>query len=92
MSTNEFNPNDPFALLRQMWQQATPAAAQPFLPPLTIEDIDRRVVELKVIEGWLTMNLGMLSMQIKTLEMQRAALAALKPAPKPAGPAGNGDS
>jgi hypothetical protein len=32
-----------------------------------------------VVETWLTMNLGMLSMQIKTLEMQKAAIAALRP-------------
>ena len=43
------------------------------------EEIDRKLAELRVVEGWLTMNLGMLSMQMKTLEMQRAALSALKP-------------
>ncbi|KZE32482.1 hypothetical protein EV683_1356 [Crenobacter luteus] len=75
----DFNPNDPFALMRQFWQNATPAGAQPFLPPLSEEEIDRRIAELRVVEGWLTMNLGALSLQIKTLEMQKAALAALKP-------------
>jgi len=77
----DFNPNDPFALLRQFWQNATPPQAQPFLPPLSEEEIDRKMAELRVVEGWLTMNLGLLSMQIKALEMQRAAMAAIKPKP-----------
>lgn len=81
MSNADFNPADPFAMFRQMWQNATPAAAQPFMPPMTEEDIERRINELKVVETWLTMNLGMLSMQIKGLEMQKVALAALKPQP-----------
>ncbi|WP_366515179.1 PhaM family polyhydroxyalkanoate granule multifunctional regulatory protein [Paludibacterium sp.] len=32
-----------------------------------------------MVEAWLAMSQGMLSMQIKTLEMQKAALAALTP-------------
>jgi hypothetical protein len=43
------------------------------------EEIDRRMAELRVVETWLTMNLGALSMQLRTLEMQKAALAALRP-------------
>ena len=77
--SQEFNPNDPFSLLRQFWQGATPSGAQPFMPPMSEEEIGRKITELKVVEGWLTMNMGMLAMQIKTLEMQQAALAALKP-------------
>ena len=79
MSTPEFNPSDPFAMFRQLWQNATPPAAQPFMPPMTEADIERKINELRVVESWLTMNLGMLSMQIKALEMQKVALAALKP-------------
>ncbi|WP_028535767.1 PhaM family polyhydroxyalkanoate granule multifunctional regulatory protein [Paludibacterium yongneupense] len=75
----EFNPSDPFALFRQMLQNVAPPGSQAFLPPLNEAEIDRKIGELKVIEGWLTLNLGMLSMQIKTLEMQKAGLAALKP-------------
>ncbi len=75
----DFNPGDPFALFRQFWQAATPPGAQPFLPPMTEEDLDRKLAELKVVEDWLTMNLGMLHLQVRTLEMQKAARAALKP-------------
>lgn len=77
--SNEFNPADPFAFFRQWMHSATPVSAQPFLPPMTEEEIERKLAELRVVEGWLTMNLGMLSMQIKTLEIQKVAVAALKP-------------
>jgi hypothetical protein len=79
MNPADFNPADPFAMLRQLWQNATPSSAQPFMPPMTDAEIERKLSELRVIEGWLTMSLGMLSMQIKAYEMQRAAMAALKP-------------
>ncbi len=75
----DFNPGDPFAMFRQFWQNATPAGAQPFLPPMSEEEIERKLAELRVVEGWLAMNMGVLSMQIKTLEMQKAALQAIKP-------------
>ncbi|GGY28601.1 PhaM family polyhydroxyalkanoate granule multifunctional regulatory protein [Paludibacterium paludis] len=75
----DFNPSDPFALFRQFWQQAAPPGAQPFLPPMSEEEIERKIAELRVVEGWLAMNMGMLTMQIKTLEVQKAALAAMKP-------------
>ena len=79
------NHNDPFALLRQFWQQATPPGMQTFLPPMSEEEIDRKLTELKVVEGWLTMNMGVLAMQIKTLEMQKAALHSMRPKDPPIG-------
>jgi len=44
---------------------------------LSAEEIERKLAELRVIENWMAMNMGMLAMQIKTLEMQKAALDAL---------------
>jgi len=41
-----------------------------------------------VVENWLRANLNMLSVSIKTLELQQAALAAMRPADKPAQPSG----
>lgn len=75
----EFNAIDPFAFMRQFWQSAIPAEAQPFMPPMTEEELTRKINELKVIESWMVMNMGMLSMQIKALEMQKATIAALSP-------------
>ena len=75
--SQEFNPADPFALFRQFWQGAAPTTPQAFLPPLSAEEIERKLAELRVIENWMAMNMGMLAMQIKTLEMQKTALATL---------------
>lgn len=80
--SQEFNPADPFALWRQFWQNAAPGASQAFLPPLSAEEIDRKLSELRVVENWMAMNMGMLAMQIKTLELQKAALASLKQPPE----------
>jgi hypothetical protein len=74
----DMNPHDPFEMIRNFWQTAAGTAAKAVLPPITEEEVDRKLAELKVIETWLTMNMGMLSLQIKTLEMQKSALQALK--------------
>ena len=46
---------------------------------MTEEDLDRKLAELKVVEDWLTMNLGMLHLQVRTLEMQKPPAPRLKP-------------
>ena len=46
-------------------------------PTLSVEEIERRLVELHSVESWLKMNLTFLQMSIKTLDMQKQALEAL---------------
>jgi hypothetical protein len=53
-------------------------------PTMNIEDIDKKIAELKAVETWLTMNTGFVQMTIKTLEMQRAGLESLQAAGKAA--------
>ena len=80
--SQDFNLTDPFALLRQFWPGGTVNplhALQQFMPPMSEAELDRKLAELRVIENWLTMNLGMITMQVRALEAQRNALAALKP-------------
>jgi hypothetical protein len=56
----------------------------PFPNPATMfaaldpAEIDRKIGELRVIENWLTMSLGMMQMSIKTLELQKASLEVLR--------------
>ena len=47
-------------------------------PTLDVGEIDKRITDLKTVEGWLRMNLNMLQMSIQGLEMQRATLAAMQ--------------
>ena len=66
-------------------------AAPPFPNPLamfaTIDpaEIDKKIGELRVIENWLTMSLNFMQMSIKTLELQKASLEALRAGTKVAG-------
>ncbi|MBM3115606.1 PhaM family polyhydroxyalkanoate granule multifunctional regulatory protein [Jeongeupia naejangsanensis] len=69
------SPQDPFGFFTQFLKPGTP---NPFMPPLTEEEIDRKIVEMRTIEQWLTMQVGMLQMTVKTLEMQKAGLQAFK--------------
>jgi hypothetical protein len=47
-------------------------------PPLSTEDLDKRIADLKAVESWLNMNVTMLRGTIQTMEVQRATLANLK--------------
>jgi hypothetical protein len=58
-----------------------PAAMFAALDPVEIE---RKIGELKIIEGWLGMSLNLTQMSIKTLELQHASLEALHAAHAPA--------
>ncbi len=58
-----------------------PASMYATLDPAEIE---RKINELKVIEGWLTMTLSMMQMSIKTMELQKSSLEALRAAHAPA--------
>ena len=65
----------------------TPAmqpAPAPFPNPLAMfatldpAEIEKKIVELRVIEGWLSMSLNFMQMSIKTLELHKASLEALR--------------
>jgi len=47
-------------------------------PPLSPEDLDKRIADLKAVESWLNMNITMLRGTIQTMEVQRATLNNLK--------------
>jgi hypothetical protein len=68
---------------------AEPGAAQGLGPslsmmsdlmaPLTnVEELDKRITDMRAVEQWLKLNLGMLQSAIQALEVQRATLATLK--------------
>ncbi|VXC64937.1 Alginate biosynthesis protein AlgP [Burkholderia sp. 8Y] len=49
------------------------------LAPLTnIEELDKRVTDMRAVEQWLKLNLNMLQSAIQALEVQRATLATLR--------------
>jgi hypothetical protein len=71
-------PPDPFEFLKSLWAPMGLPMASVFTPTLNVDEIDRRIAELRSVESWLNMNLGALRMTIQGLEMQRSALAAMQ--------------
>jgi hypothetical protein len=66
-----------------------PGAAQGFVPslsmmsdmmaPLTnVEELDKRITDMRAVEQWLKLNLNMLQSAIQALEVQRATLTTLR--------------
>lgn len=70
-------PNDFFEFMQKMWNPLSFPIPGMFTPTVNIEEIDKKISELKTVETWLTMNLGFVQMTVKTLEMQKAALESL---------------
>jgi hypothetical protein len=71
---------DPFEAFRKLWGplgMPIPGMAMPTLDPAEIE---KRVADLRSVESWLTINLNMVKLSIQGLEVQRAALLAMKAA------------
>lgn len=80
------NPNaDPLEFLKGMWSSMGFAVPGMVTPTLDTSELDKRITDLKTVEGWLRMNLNMLQMSIQGLEMQRATLAAMQAISQSAG-------
>ena len=87
-------PKDWFDFMQKMWNPMSFPLPGMITPTVNIEEIDKKIGELKAVETWLTMSTGFVQMTIKTLEMQKAALeslraageAATRPPPKPETP------
>jgi len=67
-------------MMQQAWAGLTGPSGlvQAMSVPMNLEDLDRRIVELRTVENWLKLNQSMLSSTIQGMEVQRATLATLK--------------
>ena len=72
------SPQDPFEMFRRLWGPLGIPLPGMTMPTLDPAEIEKRIAELKAVEGWLSMNLNMLRMAIQGLEMQKAALEAMR--------------
>jgi hypothetical protein len=54
-----------------------PTLAGMATPPMSVEDFDKRIADLKAVESWLNINVTMLRGTIHTMEVQRSTVAAL---------------
>lgn len=73
-------PKDWFEFMQKMWNPMSFPLPGMITPTVDIDEIDKKIGELKAVETWLTMNTGFVQMTIKTLEMQKAALESLRAA------------
>jgi hypothetical protein len=78
-------PKDMFEFMQKMWNPLNFPLPGMFTPTANLEDIEKKITEMKTVETWLTMNIGFVQMTIKTLEMQKAALESLAAAAPRAG-------
>lgn len=88
MSTTPF-PNIPGAgamtdsleFVKNLWgSMGVPGMSMPSLaaPAMSVEDLDKKIADLKAVESWLNVNGAMLRATIQGLEVQRGTLATLK--------------
>jgi hypothetical protein len=68
---------------QKMWNPASFPLPGMFAPTMSVDEVDRKITELKSVESWLKMNLTFLQMTIRTLEMQKSALQTLHDSTKP---------
>ena len=59
-------------------QQATPSLSSWVAPTLNVEELDKRIGELKGVSFWLDQNAKALAATIQALELQKMTLATLK--------------
>jgi hypothetical protein len=71
-------PSDPMEFLKSLWGNTGMPLPGLVTPTLDTNELEKRITDLKAVEGWLKSNLSMLQMTIQGLEMQRATLSALQ--------------
>ena len=75
-----------FEFLRKLWGGglagmaggAMPSMANFAAPPMDLEELDKRIHDLRAVESWLQLNASLLRTAIQGLEVQRATLVALQ--------------
>lgn len=85
---DDFGSKEWFEHFQKMWNPMNfpfPGVVQPTLDP---EEIEKKIADLKAVESWLKMNVGMIEMTIKTMEMQKAAFETLRESARQSGTAG----
>lgn len=68
-------------MMRQAWEGLASSGGlnqAAMATPMSVEELERRIADLRAVENWLRMNLSMLSSTIQGLEVQRSTIATLK--------------
>ena len=70
--------HDPLNFMRNMWGNMGFSLPGMVAPTFDVDELDKRIKDMKAVEGWLRMNLSMLQMTIQGLEMQRTTVGAVQ--------------
>ena len=76
-------PSNNMDFMRQMWGNMGFGLPGMVTPTLDVDELAKRIADLKAVEGWLKMNLSMLQVTIQGLEMQGSALSAVRAMSQP---------
>ncbi len=76
--SDQTNSNDPLQFIRTMWGNMGFSLPGMVAPTFDVDELEKRITDLKAVEGWLRMNLSMLQMTIQGLEMQKTTLTAVQ--------------
>ncbi|MDX9706999.1 MAG: hypothetical protein RBT86_05415 [Azospira sp.] len=76
--SNETPNTDPLDFMKGMWGNMGFSLPGMVTPTFDTDELEKRIADLKAVEGWLRMNLSMLQMTIQGLEMQHSTLSAVK--------------
>lgn len=76
--SNDTSANDPMNFMKNMWGNMGFSLPGMVAPTFDVDELEKRVSDLKAVEGWLKMNLSMLQMTIQSLEMQCVTLNAVR--------------
>ncbi|MCP5268472.1 MAG: hypothetical protein H6943_05455 [Zoogloeaceae bacterium] len=76
--SNETPQNDPLEFMKGMWGNMGFSLPGMVAPTFDVDELEKRIHDLKAVEGWLRMNLSMLQMTIQGLEMQCSTLNAVR--------------
>lgn len=68
--------NDPLGFVKKLWgDMQLPGMVT---PTVSVDELDKKIQDLKTVESWLNVNMNMLRGTIQALEVQRATIATLK--------------
>jgi len=70
--------HDPLNFMRNLWGNMGFTLPGMVAPTFDLDELDKRIKDMKAVEGWLRMNLSMLQMTIQGLEMQRTTVSAVQ--------------
>jgi hypothetical protein len=72
---------DTLDFVKNLWgSMSVPGMSMPGLgaPALSLDELDKKIADLKAVEAWLNVNVAMLRGTVQALEVQRGTIATLK--------------